>query len=315
METFLTVILFIFVGFWLLGQIGRWTLRWWIARKQKEFQQQFGGDGKATGGTFGNGAFRGFYTQFGNNGGNNAGGNLPTNGVTPKTTKLYLVDAGNGKRKVETTDQLTELYTSGTELFTGTKAEFRWPQSARAAVVNLKFGTVPANQNFEANLCVRLATAFIMAGLVESTAALEQENLVTLMAQLELLTQGQDLVVLIDEWDKPLSAGTDRAIEARLNSFYAWLSSLENIKFLLITGIMHYRETEVFLGPDLRDLGQEPCAPALLGLTLDEVSEIYSDYLDQATQRLNTSREVLLAQIKQHYGQNGTYSPWVMNYR
>lgn len=209
--------------------------------------------------------------------------------------------------------QLTELYTSGTELFTGTKAEFRWPQSARAAVVNLKFGTVPANQNFEANLCVRLATAFIMAGLVESTAALEQENLVTLMAQLELLTQGQDLVVLIDEWDKPLSAGTDRAIEARLNSFYAWLSSLENIKFLLITGIMHYRETEVFLGPDLRDLGQEPCAPALLGLTLDEVSEIYSDYLDQATQRLNTSREVLLAQIKQHYGQNGSYSPWVLN--
>ena len=185
--------------------------------------------------------------------------------------------------------------------------------SARAAVVNLKFGTVPANQNFEANLCVRLATAFIMAGLVESTAALEQENLVTLMAQLELLTQGQDLVVLIDEWDKPLSAGTDRAIEARLNSFYAWLSSLENIKFLLITGIMHYRETEVFLGPDLRDLGQEPCAPALLGLTLDEVSEIYSDYLDQATQRLNTSREVLLAQIKQHYGQNGSYSPWVLN--
>lgn len=211
--------------------------------------------------------------------------------------------------------QLTELYTTGTELFTGTKAEFRWPQSARAAVVNLKFGTVPANQNFEANLCVRLATAFIMAGLVESTVALEQENLVALMAQLELLTQGQDLVILIDEWDKPLSAGTDRAIEARLNTFYAWLSSLENIKFLLITGIMHYRETEVFLGPDLRDLGQEPCAPALLGLTLDEVSASYSDYLDQATQRLNTSREVLLAQIKQHYGQNGTYSPWVMNYR
>ena len=46
---------------------------------------------------------------------------------------------------------------------------------------------------------------------------------------------------------------------------------------------------------------------------MDEVSEIYSDYLDQATQRLNTSREVLLAQIKQHYGQNGSYSPWVLN--
>lgn len=68
METFLTVILFIFVGFWLIGIIGRWTLRWWIARKQREFQQQFGGDGKSTGGAFGNGAFRGFYANFGGNG-------------------------------------------------------------------------------------------------------------------------------------------------------------------------------------------------------------------------------------------------------
>ena len=45
------------------------------------------------------------------NGGNNAGGNLPVNGATPNTTKLYLDDAGNGKRKVATTVQLTELYT------------------------------------------------------------------------------------------------------------------------------------------------------------------------------------------------------------
>lgn len=45
------------------------------------------------------------------NGGNNAGGNLPVNGTDPKTTKLYLDDAGNGKRKVATTVQLTELYT------------------------------------------------------------------------------------------------------------------------------------------------------------------------------------------------------------
>lgn len=65
METFLSVILFIFVGFWLLGLVGRWTLRWWIAKKQREFQQQFGGDGSSTSGSFGNGSFRGFYTDFG----------------------------------------------------------------------------------------------------------------------------------------------------------------------------------------------------------------------------------------------------------
>ena len=67
METFLTVILFIFVGFWLLGLVGRWMLRWWIAKKQREFQQQFGGDGTSASGSFGNGSFRGFYANFGGN--------------------------------------------------------------------------------------------------------------------------------------------------------------------------------------------------------------------------------------------------------
>lgn len=47
-----------------------------------------------------------------NNGGNNQGGNLPKNGTDPKTTKLYLEEAGNGKRKIRTTEELTELYTA-----------------------------------------------------------------------------------------------------------------------------------------------------------------------------------------------------------
>lgn len=65
MQTFLTVILFIFAGFWLLGRFGQWMFRWWLARKQREFQQRFGGD-TAAGGDGGNGgAFRGFYANFG----------------------------------------------------------------------------------------------------------------------------------------------------------------------------------------------------------------------------------------------------------
>lgn len=46
---FLTVIFFIFVGFWLLGLIGRLVLPWWIGKKQREFQQHFGG-GAGSGG-------------------------------------------------------------------------------------------------------------------------------------------------------------------------------------------------------------------------------------------------------------------------
>lgn len=43
MEGFLTVLLFIVVGFWLAGKIGRWTLRRWVTKRQQQFAQQFGG--------------------------------------------------------------------------------------------------------------------------------------------------------------------------------------------------------------------------------------------------------------------------------
>ena len=70
MEAFLTVILFVFLGFWLLGVLGRWGLRRWLARKQREFAERFGNGGTGAdstngGGSFGNGSFRGFYANFG----------------------------------------------------------------------------------------------------------------------------------------------------------------------------------------------------------------------------------------------------------
>ena len=46
------------------------------------------------------------------NGGNNQGGNLPENGTDPSTVKLYLEDVGNGKRKIQTEQQLLELYSA-----------------------------------------------------------------------------------------------------------------------------------------------------------------------------------------------------------
>src|SRR5699024_7001108 len=46
------------------------------------------------------------------NGGTNQGGKLPANGGNTPTTGLYLVDAGNGKQKIQTHMELTELYTA-----------------------------------------------------------------------------------------------------------------------------------------------------------------------------------------------------------
>lgn len=43
METLLTVLLFIFAGFWLFGKLSKWLLQSWIIKKQRQFSGQFGG--------------------------------------------------------------------------------------------------------------------------------------------------------------------------------------------------------------------------------------------------------------------------------
>lgn len=43
METFISIIFFTVVGLYLLGLMGKFLLRRWILKKQREFQEQFGG--------------------------------------------------------------------------------------------------------------------------------------------------------------------------------------------------------------------------------------------------------------------------------
>lgn len=68
-EKLLSIILFIFIGFWLLGLIGRWFLRYWIVKKQRQMEEQMRNGGSPFQ-SFGNG--RGFAGFYGFGGGNPA---------------------------------------------------------------------------------------------------------------------------------------------------------------------------------------------------------------------------------------------------
>lgn len=61
-EKLLSVILFIVLGFWLLGVIGRFLLRYWLTKKQRQMEEQM------RNGTAGGAQFRGFG-NFGGFGG------------------------------------------------------------------------------------------------------------------------------------------------------------------------------------------------------------------------------------------------------
>lgn len=57
MEAFLSFLFFLILGFYVVGALGRWLLRWWIGKKQQEFAERFGGASS--------GGFRGYSWNSG----------------------------------------------------------------------------------------------------------------------------------------------------------------------------------------------------------------------------------------------------------
>lgn len=232
---------------------------------------------------------------------------------------------------------IEDLFNHGTQNFQNTAICDMWPEHERYPVVRLSFINVPYAQeagqavddvaSFEAGLIEELGRAYQRAGFApeEIDAYKKDATLHGFLSKLSNFSNQQRLVFLIDEWDVPLSAHLDNevrfdALRRSLNVFYNWLRTL-NLRFLLVTGIMRYKETNLFTGRDIVDLSMHPKFSALLGYTQQELEHDFADYLELAAQRHHMSKAELLQQLKFYY--NGfcfdedvsvkLYCPWAIN--
>ena len=221
---------------------------------------------------------------------------------------------------------LQDLFTNGTENFKD-KAIYELWHEDRYPVIKLSFGGIVDPDKFEKKLCSRLRTAFVKAGFPAAGTLLEGEaNLDQLLFKLELLKGDQAVVVLIDEWDYPLSVNLDNrdAFErchALMQTFYFWLRELSGLWFLLVTGIGRYRDSSLFTGGDIRDISFEPQFADIVGYTQQELETWFAPYLAEAARRLKLGRAELLAKLRSYYAgfcfdHNASvnlYCPWSIN--
>jgi Predicted AAA-ATPase/PD-(D/E)XK nuclease superfamily len=128
----------------------------------------------------------------------------------------------------------------------------------------------------------------------------------------ELITQlaenKQKVVVLIDEYDKPLIDQIHRpeiALENReiLKQFYGILKSQNaNIRFVLLTGVSKFSKVSIFSGlNNLQDISLSPDYATLLGYTQQELINYFSLEIDRLAHQEGLSRTALLDQIKYWY--------------
>lgn len=229
--------------------------------------------------------------------------------------------------KTTLVSQLEDLFTNGVKNFKNTAIYDKWPYQDTCPVINLSFINVKGDTIDEVVVSLQrnLARAYNKAGF-DSVVASDKPDLESFLDGLARISWQHQLVFLIDEWDYLLSNNLHDQVFcdellSQFRKFYDWLRMLENVRFILVTGIMRYHSASLFTGQDIVDISMEPRWADLLGITHDELVTCYAPYIKVAAERLGWSEGQLIAQLKEHYDgfcfdralSVKLYSPYALN--
>lgn len=228
------------------------------------------------------------------------------------------------------TSTLDSLFSRGLRDFRDLAIEKRW-EDRTYNVVRLDFFKCKFFHDIEEFLLrfhATLRNAFAKAGFKFSSDSPDdmETQLSTWMSSLE---RGS-LVVLIDEYDAPLTACPDNialfeAVRQRMSYFFGMIKSDAGcLRFLFLTGITKFSSTSIFSEfNNLIDISHDQKYGTLLGYTEDEIHRYFSTYLDHAAKTLKKPLSNVLDNLKTYY--NGfcfeetasqrVYCPWsVLNF-
>lgn len=207
------------------------------------------------------------------------------------------------------------LFEAKRELFDGLwiSEPGRWEWQAHPVVV-IDFNgiTLDTPEHLQRDLAHRLQQQAGDFGLTLSSPSLItqfEELIVSLRRQ-----TGQPVVVLVDEYDKPLiehlgkgEAGlaTGQANRDVLRSFYGVLKETgvaEALRFVLLTGVSRFSRVSVFSAlNNLQDLSMHPHYADMLGYTQPEVATAFAPHLARFAAETDSTSEQVLAQLTRYY--------------
>ena len=229
---------------------------------------------------------------------------------------------------------LHELFAHGTEKFKGLEIEPLWNDKTYK-VLHLDF----SSYNFlsEINFCdyfyEDLKQKFIELGFSvnDSNLSLKAPGLLVDNA-FKNNHSGEEIVLLVDEYDTPLSAvlNNEKEFIARrdiLHNFYSKVKEYQGrFRFIFITGVTYYSHTSIFSAfNNLKDLTLDLRYGALLGYTSEELEKYFSEYINNAVDVLNKkyhteryTHDVVVSELKRNYdgysfdeeALNHVYNPW-----
>ena len=116
------------------------------------------------------------------------------------------------------------------------------------------------------------------------------------------------VVVLIDEYDKPLLNSIDKMeinsdIHTLLKSFYSTLKSADQyLRFVFLTGVTKFSRVSVFSDLNhLIDISMDDSYTSVCGISETEITEYFAPEIDRLAEKLEKTHSQTLAELKRHY--------------
>ncbi|MCM1310500.1 MAG: ATP-binding protein [Bacteroides sp.] len=121
-------------------------------------------------------------------------------------------------------------------------------------------------------------------------------------------TTGQQVVILIDEYDKPLVRTLDnpelqRVYRNQLQAFYGVLKSLDQyIRFAMLTGVTRFSKVNVFSGlNNLKDISLYPEYNNICGIAESELIQYFKTPIEEFAEYKKITPDKMLALLKENY--------------
>jgi len=202
---------------------------------------------------------------------------------------------------------LEELFSGNKKLFENLwigKSGYTWPVYP---IIHFDFSSI-------SNLSVQELRQDIIDTIEEIaiTYAIEVPKQQTIAGKFKALIKQlatiNQVVILVDEYDKPILDHIDNLDEAKaqravLKSLYTAIKGSDRyIKFLLLTGVSKFAKTSIFSGiNNLRDITLSKQYATLLGYTHQELTDNFADYLEKQVPEIGDTVPAVIKNMQQQY--------------
>ena len=184
-------------------------------------------------------------------------------------------------------DTIRSLFEGREELFRGLDIHEHWDWSLTHPVVRLSFdGKYNEPQDLERSILTQLEVIERNADLSVAPRSSGPERLLDLLDRLHRKT-GRQVVVLVDEYDKPIldvlqDPELATANRDYLRGFYGIIKgSAEHVRFVFVTGVSMFSKVSLFSGlNNLKDISLDPRYATICGYTDEDIDRVFAPELD-----------------------------------